>query len=148
MSDDRQKQALLLHMAGMDVQEIYNLLVGENEKSYDKNLHILDANFIPICITPFERHLFRQVTQNEGETGDSFVCRLHRRAAICDFGDHTDDYIRDQIIDKCSSAHLRRKFLERKDLNPNSLLETARAHEAVERQAKTFETSSVSKEKF
>ena len=35
-----------------------------------------------------------------------------QRAARCDFGVREDDYIRDQVIDKCYLSHLRRKFLE------------------------------------
>ena len=68
---------------------------------------ILPAN------VPFERHLFRQISQSSEETVDQLVCRLRQRAASCEFGEREDEYIRDQLIDKCSSAKLRRKVLEK-----------------------------------
>ena len=41
------------------------------------------------------------------------MCKLRQRAASCDFGEsEVDDYFRDQLIDKCYSSNLRRKFLE------------------------------------
>ena len=50
-------------------------------------------------------------------------------------GEREDEYIRDQLIDKCYSAKLRRKFLEKDDsVNLNDLFITARAQEAVDLQ--------------
>ena len=71
---------------------------------------------------------------------DQFVCKLRQRAASCDFGEFQDDYIRDQVIDKCYSSHLRRKFLEQEStLTLDGLLKVARAQEAVSRQLKAME---------
>ena len=61
---------------------------------------------------PFERHLFRKMEQAQNETVDQFVPRLRQKAISCGFG-NVDEAIRDQIIEKCRSMHLRRKFLEK-----------------------------------
>lgn len=45
------------------------------------------------------------------ETVDQFVLKPRQRAMSCDFGVLEDDYIRDQVIDKCYSSHLRAKVL-------------------------------------
>ena len=45
------------------------------------------------------------------ETVDQFVLKTRQRAVSCDFGVLEDDYIRDQVIDKCYSNHLRAKVL-------------------------------------
>ena len=45
------------------------------------------------------------------ETVDQFVLKPRQRAVSCDFGVLEDDYIRDQVIDKCYSSHLRAKVL-------------------------------------
>jgi hypothetical protein len=71
---------------------------------------------------------------------DQYVCRLHQRAASCDFGAAGDDYIRDQIIDKCYSSNLRRKLLEKEKLTLKEIMDTARAQEAVDHQVKVMET--------
>ena len=50
-----------------------------------------------------------------------------------------DEYIRDQVIDKCYSAKLRRKFLEREgNVSLGNLLAMARAQEAVDLQMKAM----------
>ena len=77
----------------------------------------------------------RQITQSNEETIDQFVCQLKQRAASCDFGGREDEYIRDQLIDKCYSAKLRRKFIEKDDsVTLNDLLITARAQETFDLQ--------------
>ena len=135
VSNDAQKRALLLHVAGMDVQEIYFTLAGEGEGTdFEATLKVLDDYFVPKANIPFERHLFRQISQENGETVDQFVCRLRQRAATCEFGANEGDYIRDQLIDRCYSSHLRRKFLEKEGtVTLDDLLRIARSQEAVDR---------------
>ena len=142
VSNNAQKRVLLLHVAGMDVQEIYFTLAGESgDASFEATLKVLDDHFVPKANIPFERHLFRQISQGIGETVDQFVCRLRQRAATCDFGANEDDYIRDQLIDKCFSSHLRRKFLEKEGtVTLDELLRVARSQEAVDRQLKQYST--------
>ena len=129
ITNDSQKRGLLLHTAGLDVQELYFSLVPDGaEKNYAETLKVLDDYFISKANVPFERHLFLE------ETVDQFVFRLGEQDASCEFGDREDEYIRDQLIDKCYSAKLRRKFLEKGGsdlLVTASLLVTARAQEAV-----------------
>ena len=85
---DAQKRALLLHTAGLEVQEIYFTLAGEDsEQDYPETLQVLNDHFIPKANAPFERHMFRQIGQASDETVDQFVCRLRQRAATCEFGD-------------------------------------------------------------
>ena len=136
ITSDSQKRGLLLHTAGLEVQDVYFTLVpGGDDKDYPATLKVLDDYFIPKANVPFERHLFRQISQSSEETVDQFVCRLRQRAALCDFGEREDEYIRDQFIDKCYSAKLRRKFLEKDgSVTLNDLLKTARAQEAVDLQ--------------
>ena len=62
VSNDAQKRALFLHVAGMDVQEIYFTLAAD-----------------------------AQIGQESGETVDQFVCRLRQRAINCEFGGNEND---------------------------------------------------------
>ena len=39
--------------------------------------------------------------------------RLRQRAISCEFGAGENDYIREQVINKCYSNHFRLKFLEK-----------------------------------
>ncbi|XP_068758051.1 uncharacterized protein [Montipora capricornis] len=146
VSDDGQKRALFLHVAGMDVQEIYFTLVAEAESAtFEATVKVLDDYFVPKANVPFERHLFQQIVQESEETVDQFVCRLRQRAINCEFGESENDYIRDQVIDKCYSSKLRRKFLEKEGaLTLDDLLRVARSQEAVDRQLKQYGTDQVS----
>lgn len=50
------------------------------------------------CMFHMERHMFREMAQNENETIDQFAVRLRRKPQQCDYGDQLDSQIRDQII--------------------------------------------------
>jgi len=123
----------VLHPAGLDVQEVYFTLVLDGaEKNYADMFKVLGDYFIPKANAPFERRLFRQVSQSSEEMVDQFVCRLRQQAASCEFGEREDEYIRDQLIDKCYSGKLCRKFLEKEgSVTLDDLLVTAQAQEAV-----------------
>ena len=83
--------------------------------------------------------MFRQIAQENSETVDQFVCRLRQRSVSCDFGEQEDDCIGDQVIDKCCSSHMRRKFLEKEGtLTLEDLLRIARSQEALDRQMKVM----------
>ena len=137
-----QRKPLLLHTAGLDTQDVYFSLVGEEEnKTYREAITVLDNYFLPKCNIPFERHHFWKIEQMQSESIDQFVFRLRQRAVSCNFGVNEDDVLRDQIIDKCMSNELHRKLLESDNLTLDIAIKTARAHEGVERQARVMERS-------
>ena len=128
---------MLLHCVGPDVQELFETLDGGT--SFAEAVKALDAHFTPEKNIPFEHHSFRQAKQQTGETVDDFCIRLKSLASTCDFGEATDDHIRDQIIDKCESNALRRRLLRESKLGWKTLLSIARAAEAADRQAASME---------
>ena len=138
ITNDSRKQAALLHYGGAAVQNVYFALVEEDEeKSFDETVELLDDNFLPLVNVPFERHQFRQECQKSNETVDQFVCRLRHKASRCEYTD-VNEMICDQVIDKCNSHDLRKKFLEKqceKALNLADVLKIARTFEAVDRQS-------------
>ncbi|XP_077869261.1 uncharacterized protein LOC144360343 [Saccoglossus kowalevskii] len=150
VKDDNQKRALLLHCAGMDVQDLFETLVDpgpgnlpegqqDDADNYENALRTLNAYFIPQLNAIYKRHVFRQIKQEEGKTIDQFISRLQRQAQNCEFTD-TDEQIRDQVIDKCKSSLLRRKLLEKgKSLTLKVVQDTARALEVVDVQLKIME---------
>ena len=139
ISDNDRKQALLLHHAGLAVQDIYYTLSKGTDKTYEESVTLLDAHFLPTANIPFERHSFRQQSQSPDESIDQFVCRLRQKASTCEFGLNEDEAIRDQIIEKCRSSALRRKLLEKEGLTLDGAVKLARAFEAVDRQTRDFE---------
>ncbi|CAC5397235.1 unnamed protein product [Mytilus coruscus] len=143
VTDVDQKYALLLHTAGMNVQDIFfTLPEGAGEGAYEKAVSALDAYFTPLSNAPYERSIFRSMIQSSSETIEQYITRLRQRADSCDFGNQNaiDERIRDQIIDKCLSHHLRRKLLEKgKTLTLANVRSIAKAMEDSERQAKSIE---------
>ena len=70
------------------------------------------------------------------------MSRLRQKAISCGFG-NVDEAIRDQVIEKCRSVHLWRKFLEKSgNILLKDLQDVARAFEAVDLQMKAMETPS------
>ena len=142
VTSDKQKVALLLHTAGLELQELHYTLVNEDEdKTFADCVKVLDDYFVPKVNLPFERHQFRQMSQGPGEKFDQFVSRLRQKAASCEFTD-VDEAIRDQLIEKCLDSKLRRKFLEKANATLKDLQDVARAHEAVDEQMRSMESSS------
>ena len=157
VKDDEQKTALLLHCAGIEVQDIFdtlkdpgpgNLAQGEQDTAgkFEKAIRTLNSYFTPQINIPYERHIFRQLNQEENETVDQYVARLKRQGHNCDFAD-IDEQIRDQVIDKCNSTVLRRKLLEKGTaLTLTKVQGIARAMEAVDIQVKQMEGATAKQE--
>ena len=138
MTDKKRQRALLLHLAGPEVQEVFETLT-ETGDDYDTALAKLDAYFKPEKNIPFERHTFRQATQNPSETMDAYVTRLKRLVQTCDYGTLADEMIRDQVLETCYSTRLRRRLLRKQTLTLDAILRIARAVEASDRQAQQIE---------
>ena len=125
-----QKKALMLHTAGLSVQDIFFTLDEGN--NYLKAKDALDKYFKPQANVPYERLCFHEMSQLPRETVQQFVTPLRQKAQSCEFGDAAavDEQIRDQVISKCLSHYIRRKLLDKgKILTLQQLKEIARVME-------------------
>ena len=111
VTKEEQKKALLLHLAGEEVQDIFETL-GEDYVTYKDAKDALTSYFEPKKNVSYERHNFRQATQEPHETVNNFIVSLKKLAVTCESPDGSEnDMIRDQVVEKCSSTHLKKKFL-------------------------------------
>ena len=126
----------MLHLAGPDVQDIFLTLPNTGDvKDYRKAVDALNAYFAPKVDTTYARHCFRQLIQAPGETIGQFATRLRRASKDCDYGEDTDNQIRDEILCKCTSTYIKRKLLEeRQGLTLARALEIAQNCEKVDAQ--------------
>ena len=103
----------MLHLAEPDVQDIFLTLPNTGDvKDYRKAVDALNAYFASKVDTTYARHCFRQLIQAPGETIRQFATRLRRASKDCDYGEDTDNQIRDEIFCKCTSTYIKRKLLE------------------------------------
>ena len=75
ITDKKQQRAVLLHLAGPEVQDIFETL-EDTGNDLDTAITKLTAYFQPQKNIPFERHNFRQTTQLQGETIEQYAIRL------------------------------------------------------------------------
>ena len=129
----------MLHTGGMALYKVFYSLAEEDaDLSLAESIKILDAHFVPTTNMPFEWHLFRQLEQQVDETVDQFVCLLRQKSLSCDFA-KVDEAIRDQLIEKCCDARLRRKFLEKAgNAKLKEMQDIAHAYEPVEAQMRSM----------
>lgn len=144
VTDHRKKRAILLHTAGLQLQEIYYNIPGahieetQNTDVYETAIIKLNEYFSPKQSRIYERHLFRLMKQEPGEKLEQFLVRLRYQANKCKFSNVEENLI-DQITEKCSSPELRKKILTSGD---NVTLETiimeANTLESVNKQLEGF----------
>ncbi|GAB1602576.1 hypothetical protein Ahia01_000537200 [Argonauta hians] len=75
------------------------------------------------------------MSQEDDETTAQFVTRYKQGAKDCDFEQKTEEFIRDQVVDKCRSDQLRTKFLAETNLTLQKVLTLAAAKELSEQQS-------------
>ena len=81
--------------------------------------------------------MFRNASQNSGESLDSYCTRLRRLAQTCEFTNE-DEEIKSHIVVSCLSSRLRRRAL-REDMDLKALLDYGRGLEMSDKQAKGIE---------
>lgn len=162
IENDSDKFVKLIHLAGPKVQELYATLpvppsvqqvprgplatgIVPHLSDYEMALAKLNEFFEPKKNSTYERHMFRVLKQEHGEKIGIFAMRLRVQAEKCEFGDSMEDNIKDQIIEKCVSAKLRRELLKLGDTNLDKILMTAKVFEAISEQSKTFDHGDVDK---
>ena len=119
---------------GTDVQDIFSTLPDTGDAKDDrKAVDALNAYFVPKVDTVYARHCFRQLTQAPGETIRQFATRLRRAVTACNYGEDTDNQIRDEILCKCTNTYINRKLLEEgRGLTLAKALEIAENSEEVD----------------
>lgn len=156
LSEPNDKLNWMLHYAGPKVQKIFYALPELADKSlikrgplpsgyvkfdvdvYEEAVLKLNSFFEPKQNVSYERHIFRQMKQNNNERIDVFVMRLREQADRCDFDEQYDDNIRDQVTTGCASDLLRRKILERDNESLEKLIKMAQMIEMVHKQQTSF----------
>ena len=97
----------------VDLQDIGPIPeVGDN--AYKVAICKLDFYFRIEKNIPYERHVFRQLSLQVGETADQFMVHLSKQGRHCNFGTSFNDNSskRDQLFERLTDFELKRKLLE------------------------------------
>lgn len=93
---------MLLHHGGFDLQDIFFAIpvedtVSEGQEPYEWTKKVLTDHFKPQMNKTFERHVFRSMAQQNGESIAQYVTKLRKQAKYCGFADEKEE-IRDRIV--------------------------------------------------
>ena len=132
ITDSQRKQALLLHCAGSQVQDIFATLPDTgNDQDYQAVLQALDGHFKPLINKFYEHYKFRQLHRQSTESIDRYLARLREQACKCQFAD-LDQNLLSQTIEKCNNVKVLTKLLEEgNELTLAKVISIARTVETV-----------------
>ena len=80
---------------------------------------------------PLERHKFRNLEQADDEPIERFVLRLREQGNLCEYGDHLEEEIKEQLFEKGSSDDLRAKILNKPLMTLAETIEAGRSLETI-----------------
>lgn len=133
--------ATLRRLMGSECRHIYKHNLGltqDQQKDVKAILEALEAYFTPTKNVIFERYVFGNLRQEEGETIDAFVTRLREKAATCEYGTLRDQLIRDRLVLGITDESARRRLLREKDLTLAMAVDICRAAEIMDNKSKTM----------
>ena len=114
-TNDVQKRNTLLHLVGIETQEIFETL-QDTGNTYDKAITKLNECFNVKKDILYEQSVFREAKQETDESLDQFIIRLRKLTTYCEYGNNVNDEIRDQVIHTSKSRRLLTQLLQEQDL--------------------------------
>lgn len=134
---DNIKISTFLNAIGSDAVEIFDTLplTPIQKTQYDEVLKAFEDFCLPQKNTIYERYVFRNRMQNDGESFDSYLIELKRLIKTCEYAAVENEMLRDQIVMGVWDKRLKTKLLETKNLNYDTAVEKCRASEATREQS-------------
>jgi hypothetical protein len=132
--------ALFLHSIGPHALKIYN---GFNVSSNEQNLQTIIAKFDNFIIgelnDTYERYVFNNRKQENGETIEHYVGILRHLSSTCKFCDcFIDSLIRDRIVMGIHDDEARRTLLQQKHLTLTECIDICKGIEGTKNRMKTM----------
>lgn len=133
---DAIKVNTFLNAVGEEAVEIFDSfnLSTLQRAHYDTVIQAFSDFCTPKKNTVYERYMFYQRKQKEGETFDSFLIDIRRLVRTCDFKEKESEMLRDQIVMAVNNQGLQRKLLETANLTYDTAVDKCRTFEATNEQ--------------
>ncbi|RXN29586.1 gypsy-16 si [Labeo rohita] len=135
---EERKCAVLLQCLGAEGLKVFYTLPNTGQTITDA-FKTLGEHFQPATNVVVKRHKFRQRAQRPDESVKDYVVALRELSIHCNFGDHTDEMIRDQLVEKRIREHV---LLQPQLTLTDAMLLAGRTETAVEH-AQTLDAVSV-----
>ena len=139
ITENARMKATLLHLAGADVNDIFDTLAKpDNTDTFEETVKKITDHLEPKQNTSFNRYKFRSAAQKEDESVRNYVIRLKKAAEMCRFNAYSvEQAIIEQVIVSCKSEKLREKLLEEgagKEITLDEVVNTAGVFEETRQQ--------------
>ena len=121
------------------LQILLNLnLPKEDKRKIDKCLEALESYFKPSRNLVYERYVFNTCVQQSEESVQSYVTRLRKLAAFCEYGALTDELIRGRLVIGLKNQGDEVRPLREKSLDLKKAIKMCTTREIVSQQIKTI----------
>lgn len=133
---DDKRIALFLNVLGEDGNDAYdtfNLSVDERAV-YATVIKSFNDFCKPKTNEVYERFVFYQRSQKNGEPFDTFLLDIRQLVKTCEFGEMEDAMLRDRIVMGVTNKKLQRHLLETANLTYTQAVEKSRADEKTQEQ--------------
>ena len=118
-----------------------NLNLSEEDKKIDICLEALEKYFKPTRNVVYERYVFNTCSQTSEESVQTYVTRLRKLAASCEYGALTDEFIRDRLVIGLKNQGDKVRLLREKSLTLQKAIEMCTSSETASHQMKTIEAT-------
>ena len=141
---DEKKRAILLNACGPTAYKLFRNLTAPakpSEVDYEDLKTLMRDHATPKPSVMVERFRFHSRTQKAGESVADFVAQLKRLSEHCKFSTTTKEMLRDRLVCGLADRNIQRKLLAEADLTLDAALDTARAMEAADQNARALQPS-------
>lgn len=137
---DAIKIAIFLNIIGGDAIEVFDTfnLSAQQRLDYNTVINSFEIFCKPKTNEVYERFVFYQRDQKEGEPFDTFLMDIRRLVRTCEFGQMEEAMLRDRIVMGVANKKLQTKLLEVTQLDYTAAVEKCRANEITNEQAMTM----------
>lgn len=134
LKSDAVKVNVFLNIIGHDAVEIYDTfkLTELQQTHYVSVIRAFDDFCKPKTNPVYERFVFWQRQQKEGESFDVFHVDIKRLVKNCGFGENEKEMLRDRIVIGIANKNLQKRLLETADLTYDKAVEKCKANEATQ----------------
>ena len=135
--------ATLRSAMGRECLQIFlNLNLSEDDKKkIDRCLEALDNYFKPTRNVVYERYVFNTCVQDNEESVQSYVTRLTKLAASCEYGELTDDLIRNRRVIGLKNNGDQVRLLKEKSLDLKKAIQMCITSEVAAQQMKKIQSA-------